>query len=156
MYISPRLRGGNRFAGGSLVTFAAIFVHLQAEWEGDDFVFASFNNFTPCIFGCAGGNDLPAGLSRRLRRFDSPPSGMGGWGVWFGVFSTILHHVCSSPAARGGNRSSGGSLETFAAILVRLQAEWEGSEFVLASFNQLTPRIFLAGCAGGTSLPATL
>ena len=41
MYISPRLRGGNRFAGESLETFAAIWVRLQAEWEGGDFVLAS-------------------------------------------------------------------------------------------------------------------
>ena len=31
MYISPRLRGGNRSSGGSLETFAAILVRLQAE-----------------------------------------------------------------------------------------------------------------------------
>ena len=37
MYVSPRLRGGNRFAGGSLVTFAAILVRLQAERDGGDF-----------------------------------------------------------------------------------------------------------------------
>ena len=42
MYISPRLRGGNRFAGGSLETFAAILVRLQAERESGDFVVASF------------------------------------------------------------------------------------------------------------------
>ena len=37
MYIYYRLRGGNRFAGGSLETFAAILVGLQAEREGWDF-----------------------------------------------------------------------------------------------------------------------
>ena len=64
MYISPRLRGGNRFAGGSLETFAAILARLQAEREGGEFVLASFNNFIPHIFlpGCAGGTGLPAGL----------------------------------------------------------------------------------------------
>ena len=64
MYISPRLRGRNRFAGGSLETFATILVRLQAEWDGGDFVFASFKQFIPCIIipGCAGGTDLPAGL----------------------------------------------------------------------------------------------
>ena len=46
MYISPRLRGVNRFAGGSLETFAANLVRLQAEREGLDFVVASFKNFT--------------------------------------------------------------------------------------------------------------
>ena len=42
MYISPHLRGWNRFAGGSLETFAAIVVRLQAEWEGGDFFLAFF------------------------------------------------------------------------------------------------------------------
>ena len=42
MYISPQLRGGNRFAGGSLETFAAFLVRLQTEREGGDFVLASF------------------------------------------------------------------------------------------------------------------
>ena len=45
MYISPHLRGGNRFAGGSLETFAAIVVRLQAEWEGGDFVLAFLPQF---------------------------------------------------------------------------------------------------------------
>ena len=61
-----------------------------------------------------------------------------------------------SPRLRGGNRSSGGFLETFTAIVVRLQAEWEGGDFVLVSFNKFTPRLLVAGCAGGTSLPAPL
>ena len=42
MYIHSRLRGGNRFAGGSLETFAATWVRLQAEREGGDFVLAFF------------------------------------------------------------------------------------------------------------------
>ena len=64
MNIFPQLRGGNRFAGGSLETFAAILVRLQAEREGDDFVLASFQQFIPCIIlpGCAGGTGFPAGL----------------------------------------------------------------------------------------------
>ena len=41
MYISRRLGGYNRFLGGSLVTFAAILVHLQAKREGCDFVLAN-------------------------------------------------------------------------------------------------------------------
>ena len=64
MYISPRLRGGNRFASGSLETFAANLDRLQAEREGSDYVVASVNNFIPCSFlpGCAGGTGLPAAL----------------------------------------------------------------------------------------------
>ena len=64
MYIYSRLRGGNRFAGGSLETIAAILVRLQAEREGGDFVLASFNKFAPrmSLPGCAMGTSLPAGL----------------------------------------------------------------------------------------------
>ena len=43
MYDSRRLRGWNRFTGGSLVTFASILVRLQAKREGADYVLASFN-----------------------------------------------------------------------------------------------------------------
>ena len=42
MYDSRRLRGWNRFTGGSLVTFASILVRLQAKREGGDFVLAFF------------------------------------------------------------------------------------------------------------------
>ena len=64
MFISSRLRGGNRFAGGSLESFAAIVVRLQAKRAGGDFVLASFQQFIPRIFlpGCAGGTGLPVGL----------------------------------------------------------------------------------------------
>ena len=62
MNIYRLLRGRNRFAVDSLVTFAAIMVRLQAEQDSGDFVLASFNNFIPCIFlpGCAEGTGLPA------------------------------------------------------------------------------------------------
>ena len=62
MYDSRHLRGLNRFGGGSLVTFAAILVRLQAKQEGGDFVLAFFNNFMLCMIlaGCAGGTVLPA------------------------------------------------------------------------------------------------
>ena len=80
-----------------------------------------------------------------MRRFGWPPSGTGGWGFCFGVFPTILYHVYFSPL-RGGNRFAGGSLETFAAIVVRLQAEWEGGDFFLAFLPQfytmyISPRL---------------
>ena len=44
MYISPGLRGGNRLAGGSLLTVAAILDRIQAELEGVDLVSVCFNN----------------------------------------------------------------------------------------------------------------
>ena len=42
MYDSRRLRGWNRFASGSLVTFASILVRLQAKQENGDFTFGNF------------------------------------------------------------------------------------------------------------------
>ena len=157
MCISPRLRGGNRSAGGSLVTFAAILVHLQAEREGGDFVAASFNNFIPCIFlpGCAGGTGLPAALWRRLRQFWFASKRNGRVGILFWCLSTIFT-VYIPPRLRGGNRFAGSSLVKFAAILIRVQAEREGGDSVVASFNNFIPCIFLPGCAGGSGLLAAL
>ena len=43
VYDSGRLRGWNRFAGDSLVTFASILVRLQVEREVGDYVLASFH-----------------------------------------------------------------------------------------------------------------
>ena len=64
MYDSRRLRGWNRFAGGSLVTFATLLVLLQAKREVGDFVLASFNKVMlfRILGGCAGGTVLPAAL----------------------------------------------------------------------------------------------
>ena len=64
MYDSRRLRGWNRFTGGSLVTFASILVRLQAKPEVGGYVLASFNKFMVCmtLAGCAGGTVLPAAL----------------------------------------------------------------------------------------------
>ena len=62
MYDSRRLRWWNRFAGGSLVTFAPILVRLQAKREVGDYVLASFNKFMlyMILAGIAGGTVLPA------------------------------------------------------------------------------------------------
>ena len=57
---------------------------------------------------------------------------------------------------RGCNLFAGGSLVTFAVILVRLQAKQEGGDFVLALFNKFILCMILAGCAGETVLPAAL
>ena len=64
MYDSRRLRGWNRFAGGSLVTLTSILVPLQAKREGGDYVLASFNNLSLCMVlaGGAGGTVLRAAL----------------------------------------------------------------------------------------------
>ena len=63
MYIPRQVRRENRFAGGSLVTFASILVRLQAKREGD-YVLASFNKFMLCIFlaSYAGGTVFAAAL----------------------------------------------------------------------------------------------
>ena len=57
---------------------------------------------------------------------------------------------------RGWNSFAGGSLVTFASILVSLQAKREVGGYVLASFNKFMLCMILAGCAGGTVLPAAL
>ena len=64
MYDSRRLRGWNRFAGGSLVTFASIAVLLRAKRKVGDYVLASFNKYMLCMIlaGCAGGTVLWAAL----------------------------------------------------------------------------------------------
>ena len=64
MYDSPRLRGWNRFAGGSLVTFASILVRLQAKRGGGEHVLESFIKFMLCMIlpGSVGGTSLPAAL----------------------------------------------------------------------------------------------
>ena len=64
MYIPRQLRGGNRFGGGSLVTFSSILVNLHAKREGGDYVLAFFNKFMLCIFlaSYAGGTVLAAAL----------------------------------------------------------------------------------------------
>ena len=57
---------------------------------------------------------------------------------------------------RGWKSFAGGSLVTFASILVRLQAKREDGGYVLASFNKFMLGMILAGCAGATVLPAAL
>ena len=64
MYDSRRMRGWNRFAGGSLVPFALNLVRLQAKRKVGEYVLASFNKVMLCMIvaGCAGGTVLPAAL----------------------------------------------------------------------------------------------
>ena len=64
--------------------------------------------------------------------------------------------MCDSRRLHGWNRFTGGSLVTFASILVRLQAKREGGDFVSTPFNKVMLCMILAGCAGGTVLPAAL
>ena len=136
MYIYSRLRGGNGFAGGSLETFAATLVRLQAEREGGDFVLAFFQQFyTMCIVLPAARGEPACGRVSRdvcgdLVRLQAEREGGGFVLASFQQFYTM----CVSPRLRGGNRFAGGSLEMFAAMLVYLQAKWEGGSFVLASF----------------------
>ena len=46
----PGLRGGNRLAGGSLFTVAAILVCIHAERKGGDLVLVCVSIFIPCTF----------------------------------------------------------------------------------------------------------
>ena len=64
MYDSRRLRGWNRFTGGSLVTFASILVRLQAKREVGEYVLGSFIKIMLCMIlaGFAGGTVLLAAL----------------------------------------------------------------------------------------------
>ena len=76
-------------------------------------------------------------------------------GYGFGLFPRICT-VYDSDRLRGWNRYAGGSLFTFASILVRLQSKREVDGYVLAFFNKFMMCMILAGCAGGTVLPAAL
>ena len=84
-YRSPELRGGNRLAGGSLRTIAAIFVRIQEKREGGYFVLVCVNILIPCTFlpGCAGDTGLPAALYSRLRRFWFVYKRNRTVGIWF-------------------------------------------------------------------------
>ena len=64
MYDSRRLRGWNRFGGGSLVTFASILVRLQAKREVGEYVLAFLNKGMLCMIvtGCTGETVLLAAL----------------------------------------------------------------------------------------------
>ena len=87
--------------------------------------------------------------------FVPPPSKTGGWRICFGVFQQI-YAVYDSRRLRVWNRFTGGSLVTFASILVRLQAKREGGDYVLAPFNTFMLCMILAGCAGKIVLRAAL
>ena len=55
--------------------------------------------------------------------------------ILFWGSSNIFIPCIFLPGCAGGTGFAGGSLETFAAILVRLQAGREGGNFVLAYFQ---------------------
>ena len=57
---------------------------------------------------------------------------------------------------RGWNLFAGGSLVTFASILVRLQAKREGGDYILASFSKFMLCIPLASSAERNVLEASL
>ena len=83
MYEFPGLRGGNRRAGGSLRTVAAIFVRIQ-ERKGGDLVLVCVNIFIPCtsLSVCAGRTGFPAALYLRSRRFWNAYKWNGRVGIW--------------------------------------------------------------------------
>ena len=67
-----------------------------------------------------------------------------------------MYSLYNSRRLRVWNRFTGGTLVTFAFILVRLQAKREVGGYVLVYFNKLIMCMILIGCAGGTVLPAAL
>ena len=81
MYDSRRLRGWNRFAGSSLVPFAAMLVRLQVKQEGGGYVLWFFETIILCMIlaGCAGETGLRQLSSHVCGDFGSPPSEMGVW-----------------------------------------------------------------------------
>ena len=93
--------------------------------------------------------------SRVCVDFGSSPSETGGWCICFGAFQQI-YAVYDSRRLNGWNRFTGVFLVTFASILVRLRAKREVDDFVLAYFNKFMLCMILAGCTGGTVLPAAL
>ena len=92
MYDSRRLRGWNRFAGGALVTFAAILVRFQAKREVGNFVLVSFIEFMLCMIlaGCAGGTGLPAALYHVCFDLGSPPSKREGGDFVLAFFNKFM------------------------------------------------------------------
>ena len=135
MYITPGSTPGNRLAGGSLRTVAAILVRIQAERKCGDLVLVCVNNFIPCTFlpGCAGGTGLPVALYSPSRRFWTAYKRSWKVWIWFPCVSTIKLSIYEFPGLRGGNRLPGGSLRTVAAIFVRIQ-ERKGGDLVMTFF----------------------
>ena len=66
--------------------------------------------------------------------FDSYTSVTGGWGFCFGVCQQF-YTMYISPGLREGNLFVGDSLLTVAVVLVCIQAEREGGDFVLVCFS---------------------
>ena len=67
-----------------------------------------------------------------------------------------IYTLHDSGRLRGWNLFAGGSLATFASILVRLQAKREGDYYGLVSSSKFMLCISLPSYAGGTVLAAAL
>ena len=136
MYISPGLRGGKRLADGSLLTVTAILVRIQANGRAG-ILFCCVSTFLYHEFFSRAARGKSA--CRRLStcgcgNFDSYTSVTGGWGFCFGMCQQF-YTMYISPGLREGNLFVGDSLLTVAAVLVCIQAEREGGDFVLVCFN---------------------
>ena len=137
MNSSPGLRAENQLAGGSLLAVAAILISIQAEREGGDFVMVCINNFIPCVHfsRAARGEPFCWRLSTNgCGGFGLHTSVTGGWGFCFGVCQQF-YTMYISPGLREGNLFVRDSLLTDAAVLVCIQAEREGGDFVLVCFS---------------------
>ena len=102
----------------------------------------------------------PCGEDERRRLGAGEPSALLGIHTSADLFLVCFHQFNSPctffPSCEREDRFAGGSLVTFSSILVRLQAKREGGDYVLPSFNKFMLCMILAGCAGGTVLPAAL
>ena len=76
-------------------------------------------------------------------------SGTGGLETFFGVFQQFCFSMHISFGLRGGNRVTGGSLLTVAALIVCIQAARKGGKFGLACFNHFFFHVHISRAAGG-------
>ena len=76
-------------------------------------------------------------------------SGTGGLETFFGVFQQFCFSMHISFGLRGGNRVTGGSLLTVAALIVCIQAARKGGKFGLACFNPFFFHVHISRAAGG-------
>ena len=140
MYEFPRLRGGNRLAGGSLRTVAAIFVRIQNGRVGIWFWCVSTFVYHVHLSRAAQGEPDSRRLSTYRRGdFCSHTSGTEGWGLGCDRFFLFFFTLKISPGLRGGHPLADESLLTITAILVRIQAERGSRDFILLCFNFFIP-----------------
>ena len=156
MKISLRLRGGNRLAGGSLLTVTAILVRIQAEREGGDYVLVCFIISIQCTFlpGCAGTPACQRISTHGYGDFGSQRKGRVE--ILFCCVLAFLYHEHFSRAVRGKPACR----RLFSCGCGKFDSYTSGTGgwgFRFSVFQQLnSQRLGLPSCAGGTGLPSAL